>query len=124
MSQYCMTGSTALCEKGHQALTLWVQSMKIPSLPASESLPNPELFCVLTEGCPHLVKPPFFPPPRQLLWSEGPSPNRSAAPDSYLQEAATVGWAEKEAERRWDLPPPNGSPQSGVVGKAKRHQFS
>lgn len=62
-----MTGSTALCEKGHQALILWVQNMKIPFLPASESLPNPELFCMLTEGCPHLVKPPFFPPPRQLL---------------------------------------------------------
>lgn len=63
-----MTGLTALGEKGHQALTLWVQNMKIPSLPASESVPNPELFCALAEGCPHLVKPPFIPPPRQLLW--------------------------------------------------------
>lgn len=68
MWKYCMTGLTDLSEKGHQALTLWVQNMNIPSLPTSESLPNPELFCVLAEGCPHLVKPPFIPLPRQLLW--------------------------------------------------------
>ena len=54
-----MTGLTALGEKGHQALTLWVQNMKIPSLPASESLPNPELFCVLDEGCPPPCQAPF-----------------------------------------------------------------
>ena len=36
------------------------------------------------------------------------SPTSSAAPDSYLQEAATVGWAEKDLEGVPGLP---GAPQ-------------